>query len=107
MVDIATQRQPTQIFSAILVASRQPLLLMAFLLSMTIRDGERETQQAPHTLKANRSQKSHDSAFESGFDIPILLLEPDAFLIEVQYLAHIVGMAGQITRRSQMGQHRP
>src|SRR5512134_3430089 len=107
MVDIATQRQPTQIFSAILVASRQPLLLMAFLLSMTIRHGERETQQAPHTLKANRSQKSHDSALESSFDVAILLLDPDAFWVEVYYFTDLIPMTGQITLCSHVGQHHP
>src|SRR5512134_2131943 len=79
---------------------------MAFVLGIAISNGESQTQQSPHALKSNGPQKSHDPAFESGFDIAILLLEPDAFLIEVQYLAHIVGMAGQITGGSQVGPDR-
>lgn len=39
-------------------------------------------------LKSDRPQESHDTAFETGFDIAILLLDPDAFLIEVQNFSH-------------------
>src|SRR5512144_2942388 len=80
---------------------------MAFLLGMTIRHGERKPQQSPHPLKANRSQKSHDSALESGFDVAILLLDPDAFLVEVYYFTDLIPMTGQITLCSHVGQHHP
>ena len=45
--------------------------------------------------------------FETGFDIAILLLDPDTLLIEAQNLSHIVGMTGQIARGSQVGQDSP
>jgi hypothetical protein len=57
--------------------------------------------------RSSRPQESHDSAFETGFDIAILLLDPDALLIEVQNVSHIVGMTGQIARGSHVGQDRP
>src|SRR5918992_2504429 len=66
-----------------------------------------QTQQAPHPFKSDRPQESHDSAFETGFDIAILFLDPDAFLIEAQNVSDIVGMTGQITRGSHVGQDRP
>jgi hypothetical protein len=39
LLDIATQRKPTQIFSTIFIASRQTRLLMMFLLCGAIGDG--------------------------------------------------------------------
>jgi hypothetical protein len=36
-----------------------------------------------------------------------LLLDPDALLIEAQNLSHIIGMTGQLTRGSHVGQDSP
>src|ERR671914_1209213 len=66
-----------------------------------------KTREAPHPFKSDRPQESHDSAFETGFDIAILLLDPDAFLIEAQNVSDIVGMTGQITGGSHVGQDSP
>jgi hypothetical protein len=63
--------------------------------------------QSPHTFKSDRPQESHDSVFETGFDIAVLLLDPDTLLIEAQNVSHIVGMTGQITRGSHVGQDSP
>jgi hypothetical protein len=77
---------------------------MEFFLGRAISNGESETEQSPQAFESNRPQESHDSALESGFDIAILLLDPDALLIETQHFSDIVSMTGQITIGSHGGQ---